>query len=97
MKGVSSSDRFVGSVDALVSSIYVCLTIMPALSRAEIWSLAQIKLFIGGLAFAGLFGVASVAMFKGWRSMWALQYVAVLALALLWVMVLSFGHGDLRW
>ena len=97
MKSVSSSNRFVGSIDALVSAIYVCLATIPALSRAEVWSPEQVKLFVGGLGFASLFGVASVAMFMGWRSMWVLQYVAVLALVLLWVLVLSFGHGDLHW
>jgi hypothetical protein len=96
MKNTSSPNRFMGSVDALVSAVYVCFGASPALAHVGNWSYEQITALFGSLVIASLFGVTSAAMFMGRRSMWVLQYIAVFALVLPWILVFGLRDGDLQ-
>ena len=78
----------------MVSALYVYSLL--ALSHVGNWSPKQITELVGLLAIASLFGVTSAAMFMAWRSMWVLQYIAVLGLVLPFILVFSLGGGDLQ-
>ena len=82
MKNGSSANPFMGSLDAVVCSMYLGSTVLSAFPSTENWSSGRITEVLGLMAFAGLFGVTSVAMFMGWRSRWVLQYGAVMGVAM---------------